>query len=129
MDAVQHLPGMVAAAAGAATVATVAVVFSVVGGPRRRLAALTTDLGGGRVRLASRTLERLAIVVALLALSVICLGPLDDPLLLVAVWCTVGAIVMAARRGGFEGLVPADIEDVVEDDGYVDAEPRRGPDA
>jgi hypothetical protein len=128
MDAVQHLPEMVAAAAGAATVAAIVVVFSVVGGPRRRL-ALAPDGGGGRVRLASRTLERLAIVVALLALSVICLfGPMNDPLLLVAVWCTVGAIVMAARRGGFEGLVPADIEDVAEDDGYVDAEPRRGGD-
>jgi hypothetical protein len=32
---------------------------------------------------------------------------------------------MAARRGSFDSMVPADVEDVVEDDGYVDAEPRR----
>ena len=124
MDAAQHLAAMVAAATGAALVGGIAVVVSVVGGPRRRRAR-PLDMAGGRVRLASRTMERLAIIVAILALAPVCLTPSTDPLLLVAVSCTLGATVMAARRGSFDSLVPADVEDVVEDDGYVDAEPRR----
>ena len=115
---------MVAAATGAATVGGIAVAVSVVGGPRRRRAR-PLDMAGGRVRLAARTIERLAIIVAVLALAPVCLTPSTDPLLLVAVCCTLGATVMAARRGSFDSMVPADVEDVVEDDGYVDAEPRR----
>ena len=124
MDAAQHLAAMVAAATGAAAVGGIAVVVSVVGGPRRRLAR-PLDMAGGRVRLAARTMERLAIIVAVLALAPVCLTPSTEPLLLVAVCCTLGATVMAARRGSFDSMVPADVEDVVEDDGYVDAEPRR----
>jgi hypothetical protein len=124
MDAAQHLAAMVAAATAAAAVGGVAVVVSVVGGPRRRRAR-PLDMAGGRVRLAARTMERLAIIVAVLALAPVCLTSSTDPLLLVAVCCTLGAAVMAARRGSFDSMVPADVEDVVEDDGYVDAEPRR----
>ncbi len=116
----------VAYAVGAGLFAVIAVVVSVVGGPRRR-GRMTLGVQGGRVRLPSRTLERVLLVACCIAVVVIVstLGRhLDRDRAAVAFFATAwsaSVVVFAIRRGAFMALRPGVGADRF-DDGYVDAE-------
>lgn len=111
---------LLAALAGAVVVAVVAVAAALTGGPRRR-PAMTLGVTGGRVRLPSRAMERMALVaVGVTAGLMFWLTPAAPATLITGTFVVV-ALTFTLRRGAMLPIAPREVgPDDIADDGYVD---------
>lgn len=104
---------------GALVVAVVAAGVALRGGPRRR-SAVTPGLLGGRVRLSSRSLERVIVIAAILLVVLVHEAASSIESLGAAIFAAV-CVAFSIRRGAFLPLPAKEpgADDHI-DDGYVD---------
>lgn len=114
---------LLAALAGAITVASLAAGVALAGGPRRR-PAMTPGVTGGRVRLPSRALERMALVAVGIVLGLLSwLAEASAPGVIASLFAAV-CLAFALRRGAMLALATREAgPDDAADDGYVDGIP------